>query len=57
MFQEKCYLRVFQLICDVTDDVIQIKRQIVKSGERRHNSLFLTVQIFSVAIFCLFGIF
>ena len=33
MFQEKCYLRFFQLICDVTDDVIQILRQIVKSGE------------------------
>ena len=30
---------------------------VVKSGEWRHNSLFLTFRIFSVPIFCLFGIF
>ena len=32
LFWEKCYLRFFQSICDVTDDVIQIYVQIVKSG-------------------------
>ena len=30
---KKMLSQIFQLICDVTDDVIQILRQIVKSGE------------------------
>ena len=25
LFQEKCYLRFFQLICDVTDDIANLE--------------------------------
>ena len=32
-FEKKCYLRFFRSICDVTDDVIQIWVEILKSGE------------------------